>query len=79
MPSEEDGSSACTIVLTTSPVPHNPDTGMLETTMRSMALAHGLSRCRKVIVCDGHTVKTRDRGRKAKQSYRQGAPSVFSF
>jgi hypothetical protein len=61
-----------TIVVTTSPLRHNPDTSMMEATMQSLHLAEGCLDAAKIIVCDGYTIKRTNVGRKGRQSYRQG-------
>jgi hypothetical protein len=45
-----------TVVVTTSPVPSNPSTAMIEELFQSFAMCPGLSACRKIIVCDGFNV-----------------------
>jgi hypothetical protein len=54
-PCDDDDSVATklTVIVTTSPVPSNPSTHMLQAVVESMALVPGLTSCRKLIVCDG--------------------------
>ena len=42
-----------TVVVTTSPVGHNPSTEMIQGVLGTFALVPGLVACRTVIVCDG--------------------------
>lgn len=52
-----------TIIVTTSPVQSNPSTEMLERVINSFELVPGLSSCRKVIVCDGTRISTKNKYR----------------
>ena len=45
---------AMTVIITTSPVPSNPSTDMIEAMMGSFSIISGLKYCRKIIVCDGY-------------------------
>lgn len=45
-----------TVIVTTSPVPSNPSTEMLQGVLRSLALVPGLQRAPRILVCDGYTV-----------------------
>ena len=53
---DEDVTSSVTVIITTSPVPSNPSTTMLETVVGSLALVPGLAPCRKLLCCDGYVV-----------------------
>lgn len=48
-----DVASLLTIVVTSSPVPSNPDTSTMQAVFRSFALVPGLLRCPKIIQLDG--------------------------
>ena len=45
-----------TVIITTSPVPSNPSTELLERVLLSFQLIPGLSQAPKIIVCDGYKV-----------------------
>jgi hypothetical protein len=61
------------VIVTTSPVPHNPSTEMIERTFESFKYAEGVNDCPKIIVCDGANVRIVGTGRRSRMSYRQGA------
>ena len=67
----EEGSAAgwlakkLSIVVTTSPVPTNPATRLLEEVVNTIQLLPGLASCPMTIVCDGYDVK-------AKHNFRSG-------
>lgn len=42
-----------TVLITTSPVPSNPSTEMLERILSSFSLVPGLAKARRILVCDG--------------------------
>ena len=44
------------VVVTTSPVPSNPSTDLLERVLKSFDLIPGLQRAPKIIVCDGYKI-----------------------
>jgi len=63
------------IVLTTSAVQSNPSTFLTDTVMQSFSLAHGLTKCRKIIICDGMRITDREKsvnwkgGRATQEAY----------
>eukprot|EP00936_MAST-01D_sp_MAST-1D-sp1_P000357 g357.t1 len=48
--------SLMTIILTTSPVPSNPSTALIETVVRSFAHVPDLFQCQLLIMCDGYSI-----------------------
>ena len=44
------------IILTTSPVPSNPSTALIETVLRSFAHVPDLFKCQLLIMCDGYSI-----------------------
>lgn len=61
-----------TVLITTSPTPSNPDLHLIEYVLKSFTSIPGLSRARKVIVCDGCKIRTRFRGDKSESLWRAG-------
>jgi hypothetical protein len=62
-----------TVIMTTSPIPSNPCTAMLEAVAESLSLVPGLEDCPKIVVCDG--VKVKNKKPKA-SDYRKGCVDV---
>eukprot|EP00965_Chrysotila_dentata_P151086 4994068-Pleurochrysis_carterae.AAC.1 len=59
---------ALTIVVTTSPIPSNPSTGLLETVFSSLKLCTGnLLTCKVVLVCDSYKISNDDQACRYKQ------------
>ena len=69
-PDETHLNNLLTIITTTSPIPSNPNTEMLEITQKSLFLIPALRGCRKIIVFDG-VPKDLDHLKEAYEAYKE--------
>eukprot|EP00953_Heterococcus_sp_UTEX-ZZ885_P019393 10828-Heterococcus_DN1.PRE.2 len=72
-------SDLLTVIVTTSPIPSNPDTSMLNYLLESLQKVPGLSECRTIITADGYTEGGVKKGNVRYKKGRLTPPRVVAY